>query len=61
QGSIQPWSKGSSEPGFSSYKVERYLEDKIKSKWLCWILSIIITIIVIVIPVLVIRILIAGD
>lgn len=47
--------------GFIGYKVERYLEDKIKSKWLCWILSIIITIIVIVIPVLVIRILIAGD
>lgn len=30
--------------GFIGYKVERYLEDKIKSKWLCWILSIIITI-----------------
>ena len=36
-------------------KVQGYLENKIKSKWLCWILAYITTIIIIIIPVLVIR------
>lgn len=45
-------------------KIQRYLENKIKSKWLCWILSLITTliiIIIIIIPVLVIKYLILGN
>jgi uncharacterized membrane protein YsdA (DUF1294 family) len=42
-------------------KIQRYLENKIKSKWLCWILSLITTLIIIIIPVLVIRYLILGN
>ncbi len=32
-----------------SHKIERYITDKIKLKWLCWILTFIITLIIIVI------------
>ena len=39
-------------------KVQGYLENKIKSKWLCWILA---CITIIIIPVLVIRYLILGN
>ena len=40
-------------------KIQRYIEKKIKLKWLCWILTFIITIII-TIPLLVIRNLIFG-
>jgi len=36
-------------------KIQIYIEKKIKLKWLCWILTFIITIIIITIPLLVVR------
>ena len=41
-------------------KIQIYIEKKIKLKWLCWILTFIITIIIITIPLLVVRYLIFG-